>query len=328
MKAIATLVYASLALATALERKQQTVSGYEATFPEHFTNVTGASSFTGDWDFTDVPGGVQVTIDASNFPSAPLRKRQGATALNYQIFSGPASSGCTRVGSVISGGDMSGQFGPLTSDPTVGFTFIDDFITTGTGANSISSGQSVVVSFTDGTIIACANIVASLVPPPSTVITVNIDVNVDITIVVCPVCPPLTTVVWQATYVPYSTSFYTFGNWYYCNTAGWYNILCPYTVNPGHTTTIQSCPYMTYTHCAYTTQTYTYNSPATTTIYTYPTSIYVPTSQTYTPPPTTTRPSTTVQPTYQPTVVPQVNSGSQAKYAGALAVVAGALALT
>ena len=232
---------------------------------------------------------------------------------------------------------MSGQFGPLTEDPTVGFTFIDPFITVdnsgGASASSISSGQSVVVSFTDGTIIACANIVASVVPPPlpptngTTVIDISIDINIDITIVVCPVCPPLTTVVWQATYVPYSTNFYTFGNWYYCKTAGWYNILCPYTVQPGHTTTIESCPYMTYTQCEYTTQTYTYNSPATTTVYTYPTSIYVPTSQTYTPAATTTRPSTTVVPTYVPTVVPQANEGNKAKYAGALAAVAGALAL-
>merc|ERR1712230_324970 len=109
--------------------------------------------------------------------------------------------------------------------------------------------------------------------PPNTVINVNININIDVTIVVCPICPPLTTVVYKAIYIPAPTHFYSFGNWYYCNTVGWYNILCPYTVHPGRTTTIASCPYITYTHAAYTTQTYTYNSPATTTVYTYPTSI-------------------------------------------------------
>merc|ERR1712230_10855 len=298
MKAIA--IFLSLVQASSLKR--QDGNGYAATFPEQWTNVTGASQFSGSFDFLGVEGGVQVSASADNFPSGSLAKRQSVGQVNYAIYSGPATTGCRSVGSIIPGGDLSQQFGPLTEGAAVSYIAPDINADPNGGANSIAVGQrSVVASLLDGTIFACANIVLSSVPP-NTVINVNININIDVTIVVCPICPPLTTVVYKAIYIPAPTHFYSFGNWYYCNTVGWYNILCPYTVHPGRTTTIASCPYITYTHAAYTTQTYTYNSPA-----------------------TTTRP-TTVQ-TYTPTVISQVNSGSQVKYAGALVAVAGALAL-
>merc|ERR1711939_1277416 len=156
MKAIA--IFLSLVQASSLKR--QDGNGYAATFPEQWTNVTGASHFSGSFDFLGVEGGVQVSASADNFPSGSLAKRQSVGQVNYAIYSGPATTGCRSVGSIIPGGDLSQQFGPLTEGAAVSYIAPD--------INAVGQ-RSVVASLLDGTIFACANIVLSSVPPNTVV---------------------------------------------------------------------------------------------------------------------------------------------------------------
>merc|ERR1711939_740786 len=161
MKAIA--IFLSLVQASSLKR--QDGNGYAATFPEQWTNVTGASQFSGSFDFLGVEGGVQVSASADNFPSGSLAKRQSLGQVNYAIYSGPATTGCRSVGSIIPGGDLSQQFGPLTEGAAVSYIAPDINADPNGGANSIAVGQrSVVASLLDGTIFACANIVVFSTP--------------------------------------------------------------------------------------------------------------------------------------------------------------------
>lgn len=370
MKAIhSILALASLTVGTALEKRQGVGASFIAAFPDDFTNVSGASQVSGSFTFigsTDAAGGVEVAVAVQNFPAPVLNRRQLRAGLIYQIFQNPSVPGCPNLGSIIPGGDMSALAGPLVTDPT-SFSFFDPFLSTDPSSASYIGGHSVVISFSDGTVIACATIVALSSPPDiNVIVNVNIDINISVTISVCPICAPLTTVVYEGIYVPYATTLFLHGNYYECNTAGWYTVICPYTVQPGHTTTIQCLPTVTYTDCEYTTQTVVYTTKSQgsdvvkTTTYTHPTSIYIPTSSVYTPVAVTTRPvpvtvpqqathivpvttyaqgtvygpgpSPTVYPATKPVTYPttglqQVNTGNKETFAFAAAVVAIAAAL-
>ncbi len=112
-------------------------------------------------------------------------------------------------------------------------------------------------------------------------VNVNINVNVDITLGVCPVCPALTTAVYQCIFVPQSTTITTFNNFYVCPTSGFYTITCPHTVQPGQTTVVKGISSMPFSQAALSTTTVTCPTcPGSSTVFVFPTSISIPTSST------------------------------------------------
>ena len=300
------LSFLTLTSASAVQKRQNVNEQLEATinFPAFSGNGTVGTTVTGDFQFFFSIDGI--TVDINLVFSLAARKRQAAS-FSYGIFTGIASAGCANVGTLSAGGDLSGRHGLLTN-PTA-TSYLDTVISFDATSITYIGGKVLVISSTTG-IIACANIPAAVAPVvsssssssmvPSTTsssavatasnittvnvnvdVNVNINVNVDITLGVCPVCPALTTAVYQCIFVPQSTTITTFNNFYVCPTSGFYTITCPHTVQPGQTTVVKGISSMPFSQAALSTTTVTCPTcPGSSTVFVFPTSISIPTSST------------------------------------------------
>jgi len=231
------LGFLSVVSASAVEKRQGGSLG--VSFPAFAaSNTTGASSVSGTITFTATSSGVSVAVGLT---ASAARKRH-AVGITYTICTVPASAGCGAVGAIAPGGDLSAQGG--VAFPPTSFTFISTAIS----LTSIA-GDSVVLAYTTGEVIGCANI-APIAAPPTTSVTVNVNVNVNVAVTIsnsCPWCPAITTAYWSGVYIPYQCTTIYYGIPYVCAGAGYINVLVPCTLTGGQTTTVYTCPTSTVT---------------------------------------------------------------------------------